>query len=176
MIYQWTIVGIMLLNFVFMWLTVFTRKLEWYRSIGTFIFTFLPLSAAFFDQPRLDTNFSLKIAGAVDLLIGAATLYWTRHEFKKYGMWAEDIPKKLITSGPFKFVRHPQYLGLSLYFVGWWSVWAGVYAFYSGLFILAMLWIEAFLEEKFILTKKFGEEYVEYKKKTGMFFIKKFSK
>ena len=76
------------------------------------------------------------------------------------------------TDGPFAFVRHPVYLGLVFIFVGWWWAWAAVYAFYFGMFILALIWINAYLEEKIILMKAFGQKYSEYKQQTGMFWVK----
>ena len=57
-------------------------------------------------------------------------------------------------------------------FVGWWWVWAAVYSFYFGMFILALIWLQAYLEEKFILEKQFGDQYRGYKQQTGMFWIK----
>ena len=39
------------------------------------------------------------------------------------------------------------------------------------MFVLLAI-VQAFIEEKYILEKEFGDEYREYKKKVGMFFPK----
>lgn len=75
----------------------------------------------------------------------------------------------LITSGPFKFIRHPQYLSQFLLDAG------GAVATLS--FVLAPLALiqipflifRATLEDK-LLEKHFGENFRNYKKKSGMFF------
>lgn len=64
------------------------------------------------------------------------------------------------------------YLGLIFVWVGWWWVWAAVYSFYFGMFILALAWIQGYLEEKLVLEKKFGDKYREYRRQTGMFWVK----
>ena len=158
---------------VLIWLTVLTKKFEWFRGLGVLIFTLIPFLTVFFEQPHFELDFFWwRIAGIAAIIVGVGIAGWARLEFKKFGMWAKDIPGKLIASGPYQYVRHPQYLGLVFIWVGWWWVWAAVYAFYFGMFILALTWIEAYLEEKFILEKLFGDQYREYKHHTGMFWIK----
>lgn len=73
---------------------------------------------------------------------------------------------KLITNGPYKFIRHPQYLSQVLSDLG-----AGL-AFASYLIIPIVLMAElplfvlrAILEDK-LLEKHLGEEYTNYKKST----------
>ncbi len=73
---------------------------------------------------------------------------------------------KLITNGPYKFIRHPQYLSQVLSDLG-----AGL-AFASYLIIPIVLMVElplfvlrAILEDK-LLEKHLGEEYTNYKKST----------
>ncbi|MCU0343623.1 MAG: isoprenylcysteine carboxylmethyltransferase family protein [Ignavibacterium sp.] len=87
--------------------------------------------------------------------------------------YSQDIAIKkshqLITSGPFKFIRHPQYLSQILMDLG------GAVATLS--FILAplvviqipFLFLRASLEDK-LLEKNFGSTFKEFKKKTGMIF------
>jgi len=87
--------------------------------------------------------------------------------------YSQDIAIKkshqLITSGPFKFIRHPQYLSQILMDLG------GAVATLS--FILAplvviqipFLFLRASLEDK-LLEKHFSSTFKEFKKKTGMIF------
>lgn len=170
---QILLIGLFVVNMVLIWLTVPTKKFEWYRATGVLIFAIIPFLSVFFEQPRFELDFFWwRIAGGIAVVLGFGIAGWARLELKRAGMWANDIPNKLITTGPYQYVRHPQYLGLVFIWVGWWWGWAAVYAFYFGVFILALTWIEAYLEEKFILERSFGDQFREYRKHAGMFWIK----
>ena len=77
-------------------------------------------------------------------------------------------PGKIMTSGPYSVVRHPQYLGailvqvgMSFLFSAWYSLlFTPVYIFYNYLI--------AWKEEK-ELVREFGGEYKNYQKKVSMF-------
>jgi len=47
-----------------------------------------------------------------------------------------------------------------------------IYCFYLIPVIIFLNWLQAFLEEKYLLEKRFGNEYRGYKKKVGMFLPK----
>lgn len=76
---------------------------------------------------------------------------------------------KLVTSGPFKVVRHPQYLSQVMVDLG------GAFATLS--FILAplamiqipIMFLRSVFEDK-LLEKHFGDNFKAYKKKSGMIF------
>jgi len=170
---QWLFVGLFALNMLLCWITVLTKKLKLYEYLAAVIFVVLPLITVLFEQPRFELDFFWwRIVGVVAILVGLALSLWARLTFIRAGVVFSVLPQKLVTSGPYKFVRHPQYLGLVFIWVGWWWVWAAVYAFYFGMFILALTWIEAYLEEKILFEKEFGGQYREYKRHTGMFWIK----
>lgn len=170
---QLIIIAIFVLNVLVIWLSVFNKELEWYRIPGVIIFTALPFVTVFFEQPRFELDFFWwRVVGIAAIVAGALIAGKARLEFKNAEMWPLDLPKTLITSGPYQYFRHPQYLGLIFIWIGWWWIWAAAYAFYFGMFILALAWIEAYLEEKFILEKTFGNQYHEYCQHAGMFWIK----
>lgn len=140
------------LNLLLIWL-----KIPWYRSLGRAVLNLLPFFTVFFDQPRFQLDFFYwKIAGVILIILGLAII-----------VWVSKTPRKNLDQGPYRYVRHPWYLALIFVWVGWWWVWAAIYSFYLGMFMLALVWLQAYLEEK-----KFGEEYKEYKRTTGMFWIK----
>lgn len=158
------------LNIFLLWIN---RRLAFYRVIGNIFFLFIPLTSVFFEQPRFELDyFWWQIAGCVLTLLGLALLAWAKGSFKGAFSWNDQELKTLAANGPYQFVRHPVYLGLAFIFVGWWWVWAAVYAFYFGMFILVFLWFQGYLEEKLILENKFGEPYKAYRQNTGMFWIK----
>jgi protein-S-isoprenylcysteine O-methyltransferase Ste14 len=75
--------------------------------------------------------------------------------------------QELVTDGPFKIIRHPQYISQLLSDIGAGVALASYLVLPIVILILIPLFIlRAILEEKLLL-KRFSEEYKEYKKKTG---------
>jgi protein-S-isoprenylcysteine O-methyltransferase Ste14 len=78
------------------------------------------------------------------------------------------LTDKLITRGPYRYSRNPQYIGDSLNILGFmiitnsWMVWV-IGVFGIGLNILAPFTEEPWLEERF------GAEYLEYKRRVPRF-------
>jgi protein-S-isoprenylcysteine O-methyltransferase Ste14 len=168
---QILIVLLFALNLSLLWLAHFQKSFGWYRFPGNALFILLPLAGAFFAQPLFELDyFWWRIAGAAAVILGSALIGWAL--LTAGPVFPISVPKELKTDGPFAFVRHPVYLGLVFIFVGWWWVWAAIYSFYFGLFILALIWVNAYLEEKLILAKSFGSQYGEYQRQTGMFWVK----
>lgn len=75
---------------------------------------------------------------------------------------------QLVTTGLFRYVRHPIYTALLLFFVGL-AVWEGslLKLLYIPVFVV-FFYVKSVFEEK-QLVKRFAE-YQEYRKKTGRFF------
>ena len=78
---------------------------------------------------------------------------------------------EVINTGVFRIVRHPIYLGAILFYLG-----ATIFtmSLLSAIFLLLIIgfYIVISKYEERILTKAFGNDYLEYKKKTGMLFPK----
>jgi protein-S-isoprenylcysteine O-methyltransferase Ste14 len=101
--------------------------------------------------------------GAVLTLAGLLFAVWARVHLG--GNWSGTVTVKenheLITSGPYRFVRHPIYSGLLLALIGsalarpeWRGVLAVAIAFYA-------LWRKSRIEEQF-MRNQFGAAYEEY--------------
>jgi len=87
--------------------------------------------------------------------------------YKKY--WSKETGKgSLVTSGVYRFIRHPQYTGLILLSFGMLVEWATLPMLLLFPVVIFMYVRLAKREEKDML-KEFGENYTEYMKKTKMF-------
>jgi protein-S-isoprenylcysteine O-methyltransferase Ste14 len=81
------------------------------------------------------------------------------------GLVAIQPGHELVTDGPYRYVRHPSYLGMMLALAGWALVFrsaAGLAATALGLVVLAAR-IE---DEEALLASQFGEPYAEYRRRT----------
>src|SRR5205814_46357 len=60
-----------------------------------------------------------RVAGTAVIAIGAAMMVWARVYFRSWRFRAKlDRGHELATGGPFRWVRHPIYLGLTLLALG----------------------------------------------------------
>jgi len=80
-------------------------------------------------------------------------------------------PDRVVSTGAFRYVRHPLYLGsMLLYFA--FSFATGSLACLALILIMAALYNYIATYEEKLLVAKLGNEYVEYIKKTGKWFPK----
>ena len=80
-------------------------------------------------------------------------------------------PPKLVTAGPYAFVRNPMLTGVFILLFGFGLFFGSVSVIFifTPLFIIINVWELKAIEEP-ELVKRLGKEYVEYKKRTPMFF------
>ena len=74
----------------------------------------------------------------------------------------------LVTTGPYRYVRHPFYLAFFIAIIGGSIVTANWYLFLTSLLPFAFLVARTRIEEE-KLVERFGDEYRDYMKKTGRF-------
>ncbi|OGC11258.1 hypothetical protein A3K48_01880 [candidate division WOR-1 bacterium RIFOXYA12_FULL_52_29] len=165
------LVLIFLLNIVVFWQFVYGAKFKPYKYVGAALFFLIPFVSVVFPQPKFELDyFWWIVAGLFLFAAGIVGLIWAGREFKDISPL--DPPgEALISGGPYGWIRHPQYLSAIFIMVGWWWIFAAVYSFYFGMFILAAIWLNAYFEEK-LLVNKFGKKYLEYRSATGMFWVK----
>jgi protein-S-isoprenylcysteine O-methyltransferase Ste14 len=108
-----------------------------------------------------------RYVGLVLLTIGAWLRVGPMFVLGRRFTWplASQEESRLMTTGFYRFVRHPSYLGAFVGGIGW------VLAFRSGLgLILILLLLPAFLHvvraEEALLMEEFGEDYAAYRRRT----------
>lgn len=79
----------------------------------------------------------------------------------------DPMPRALITSGPFRFVRHPFYIAYSLAWLAAPVATHGPVITVSGLIAVGVYIVAARREER-LLAAHFGDTYEQYRRRTGM--------
>lgn len=106
--------------------------------------------------------------GTVLMLVGIALviLGWNV-VYKRY--WRkEEGQGKLVTDGIYRCIRHPQYTGFLLITLGMLLDWATLPMLIMWP-VMAVLYSRLAKKEEDDMLKEFGQAYVEYRQKTGMF-------
>ena len=77
----------------------------------------------------------------------------------------ERTPKYLLIQGPYRFSRNPMYLGELVLWFGWALFYGSVAVLIGFLLILVMMNFRAVPREERDLEARFGDSYLEYKKR-----------
>jgi len=108
---------------------------------------------------NIPTSVSIPVGAA---LAAAGIGLFLYSELKKHGV---GDPDKLVTSGIYSKIRHPMYIGLVLLHIGYPFVARSFIACLSTILWTGIICVWTLFEEK-ILERRFGQRYIEYKKKT----------
>lgn len=129
---------------------------------------YLPFTFPWFQLPLPHI---LRFLGFIVGIPGLALLAWTHRTLDKY--WSITIEfreeHQLLTSGPYRWVRHPMYTAHLIYFLSWLLVTANVLFLANYLLTVAIIFNRIPREEKELIGK-FGEKYVNYMEKTKKLF------
>ncbi len=144
----------------------------------SFLFSFLAFTGftsvlhVFPLQLQFQSDSYVQIVGIVLTGAGYFLFIWSVVARGKYAVsWAMSKNHKLVTWGPYCYVRHPSYLGYFLMFSGLYLIWLNLVAMVPLVAILGYVRITVAEEE--LLIRRFGEEYIRYQEKTGRFFPKR---
>lgn len=105
--------------------------------------------------------------GTVLILFGGFINLWTDSLMKKGETTVKPHlkPSNLIISGPFKFTRHPMYLGMLSILLGAAIIASSLVSFIFPLIYIVLMEVLFIPMEERNLVEVFGEDYSEYKKK-----------
>jgi len=113
-------------------------------------------------------NQSIRIAGLIVYLVFSWVQIWA---FKKLGdNYSQEVliqrNHQLVNRGPYRFIRHPQYLSQVLMDLGAGIATLSFLVTPFALIQIPFLILRALLEEK-LLEKNFKERFLQYKSKSG---------
>jgi protein-S-isoprenylcysteine O-methyltransferase Ste14 len=156
-------------------LAAFGTFVFWFGSIFYVIFVFSGILYSldnFLFPLKFPLDSYVQIIGIVLIALGYFIFTWSVIARGRYAT-AWDMPKnhKLVTWGPYHYVRHPSYLSYFIMFFGLFSIWL------SWIALVPIVAIPGYLrivnEEEKMLTQRFGDEYVTYQKTVGKFLPKR---
>lgn len=95
-------------------------------------------------------------------------LIWVQHTLGKHWTVSLELREdhKLVTSGPYRWVRHPMYTVHIAYFFTWVLVSANLLLLINYLLTIILIFARIPKEEQMLLDQ-FGDEYRAYMKRTG---------
>ena len=106
--------------------------------------------------------------GIVIALVPIFFLIWVHRHLDKQWSIALELREdhKLITTGPYRYVRHPMYLGIFVYTFGLMMISLDMLVI---LFFAFTIWVNyrRIPREEQMLIEEFGDEYLEYMRRSG---------
>ncbi|KKB85042.1 S-isoprenylcysteine methyltransferase [Devosia limi DSM 17137] len=121
---------------------------------------------------RLDHPAAAQVAGVAIMLL-SLSLFWAAVKASEAAKlrFAFDaaLPRQLVTTGPYRRVRHPFYASYLIFWLGWavatWSIWSLL-----PVAIMAALYtIAARYEETLLGKSAMASDYAAYRERAGLF-------
>jgi len=112
---------------------------------------------------------SQRVLGACVIAVGAALMSWTVLFFRSWRFRAKlEAGHQLATEGPFRFLRHPIYMGLNLLALGT-AIWVPTAVVWAAFGLMVVGSDLRARTEEALLALAFGHDYTEYCRRTRRF-------
>jgi protein-S-isoprenylcysteine O-methyltransferase Ste14 len=130
---------------------------------------FLALALPLFQQPFYQNPILSYAVGLPMTLVGlVGRVYPMIYLRRQCTTTTINEVERLVVTGPYAWVRHPQYTFGIILMVGWYLLWGAIYSLLMIPLIVVIVVFQALIEERYILEVKFGNEYNEFRKNVGM--------
>ncbi len=145
---------------------ILVRALTWGSAFVALVLVWLPARMVAWSGVERPPSFGpLEWLGGALALLGIVPMAWSFLAFVFRGRGTPapfDPPRRLVVSGPYRFVRNPMYLGATLSLLGaalfysspWLLAYVGAFTLWAHLFVV--------LYEEPRLRRTFGDEYAAY--------------
>ena len=136
--------------------------------LESLLYVFLGFSNMSFPLSSGMTQVNFELFGMLIMVVGYAIFLWSVLVRGRYATsWKMPPDHILVDWGPYRYVRHPSYLGYFLMFSGFFLLSQSMLALTSLIAIPGYALISRREEE--MLVSRFGERYVKYQKSVGRF-------
>lgn len=137
--------------------------------VGAFFLLYFGIAAAVFGPPPRLLFPPQIVIGAILIAIGAVLSCWTLLYFRSWRFRAAiGVGHELATGGPFRVLRHPIYLSLTLLALGT-ALWHPTLFIAVSFVIIAVLSDLRGRAEETLLLRVYGEPYAKYCERTRRF-------
>jgi len=135
-----------------------------------------PLIDRWLRLPPLAMGLGNTVAGFALILAGGALVIWSVSVQVTIGKGTPHpgvATQKLVVTGPYAWSRNPMTLGATLFYLGI-AVWMGSLAgILLTLLVSSLLLVYIYAHETAELTRRFGDDYLEYRRRTPFLICKK---
>ncbi len=148
-------------------LYLYKRQVEFSKIFFKYLFIFIFLGYAGWgfwssvDPVKMNISSYISIPTGLFLTVTGFGLF-IYSEMKKGGVGEEE---ELVSTGIYSKIRHPMYVGMILFHVGFPFIFKSFIACLSTILWAAFILTWKYFEEK-NLERQFGKKYIEYKKRT----------
>jgi len=153
-------------------LAMFGTLVFWFSSFFYVLFVFASV-LSFLDNILLPLRFPfdsyVQILGVALSAFGYFLFIWSVVARGPYSTaWKMPTNHKMVTWGPYRYMRHPSYLAYFMLFFGLFFIWLT----WIALIPLAAIpgYVQIVKAEEEMLIQRFGDEYQAYRKEVGRFF------
>lgn len=121
------------------------------------------------------SNFNIPILvskwiGLALYLVGISLFLWVISTARNFHFSFSDEIESLVTTGPYRIVRHPLYASYSIVWLSSSIVFNSIILWITLVYMITFYNLSARKEEIVILNSKYSMQYYEYKKQVGKFF------
>ena len=136
--------------------------------IGTVIFIPVFFGEKFIGLPEITDNDTFRyVAFALLTLVSLFIIIWSLKSLPP-----KERGKKLITTGVFKYFRHPLYAAFVSFFNFGFAVFMNNWIYMLWALLMIPVWHLNIRREEELMKQAFGKEYADYCSRTGRFFVK----
>jgi len=143
-------------------------------SLGLLFIPLFWLCTPFLNSFNLGFPTWLRVLGIAISIISLFYFSWIHKTLGENWSPTLEIRKghQLIKTGPYKSIRHPMYAQIFLWTIAQALIISNLFAGFSGLVVMAILYLVRVPKEEKMMQDTFGEEYTSYMKQTGRVFPK----
>ena len=136
--------------------------------IGVLLFIPLYLGEDIVALPEITGNDAFRyISFALFTFITLFIIIWSLKSLPP-----KERGKKLVTTGAFKYFRHPLYAAFVSFFNFGFAIFMNNWIYVLWTLLMIPVWHLNIRREEELMKKEFGQEYIDYCAKTGRFFVK----
>lgn len=159
-------------------LAIFGTLVFWFSSFFYVLFIFagvLSLLDNLLFPLRFPFDSYVQMFGVALSAFGYFLFTWSVIARRRYATaWTMPTNHKLVTWGPYHYVRHPSYLAYFILFFGLFFIWL------TWIALIPLVAIPGYVQivkaEEEMLIQRFGDEYLMYRKEVGQFFPRRRAK